>query len=909
MTPDRTERVYTEVLADVAKVDQVSAESHFFDDLGANSLVMAHFCARVRKRADVPSVSMKDVYANPTARSLATALHDDEPAEAEPEGEEHAEAQSRELAEPAAADRPRAGAVAYVLCGLLQFVTFLGYSYLAALLVVRGASWVYGSANLLEVYLRLVLFGGASLIGLCLLPVVAKWVLVGRWKPRRIRVWTLDYFRFWLVKTLVQRNLVALLFLGSPLYVLYLKALGAKIGRGVAIFSRNVPVCTDLLTIGAGSVIRKDSFFTGYRAEAGVLQTGSVTLGKDVFVGELSVLDIGTSMGDGSQLGHVSSLHPGQAVPAGERWHGSPALRAEADYRGVGPARCGRVRRFSYGVSQLLTTLLVYLPLAVGGADLLIDKVPQLTPMLGAPAISFGSWAFYGSALAITFVIFFGFSLLGLLFVAVVPRVLSLALKPDKVYRMYTLRYSILRAIRLITNLKFFMTVFGDSSAIVHYLRYLGYRMPDVEQTGSNFGTAIKHETPFQSSVGGGTMVADGLSIVNADYSSSSFKVSRAAIGAHNFLGNVIVYPAQGRTGENCLLATKVLVPVDGPVRENVGLLGSPSFEIPRTVARDHQFDHLRTGEEFRRRLAAKNRHNAVTAVMFFLVRWFYFFAVTLLGWASAELYPRFGVSAVALASVAALLFSSLYFTLVERASIVVHPLRPLYCSIYDRRFWRHERFWKAAASTVHVQALNGTPFKNLAWRLLGVKVGKRVFDDGAAMPEKTLVTFGDEVTLNVGSHVQCHSQEDGAFKADRILVGSRSTVGVGAWVHYGATMGEGSVLAADSFLMKGEDVPPHTRWEGNPAREIGSGRETDGRVAAGRHRRREGHNGKSIEHLAGTNGKSIEHLAGTNGKSIEHLAGTNGKRRPSPRRRVPDGHNGKAIIADGTWRPSPWPR
>ncbi|MGW4488541.1 Pls/PosA family non-ribosomal peptide synthetase [Amycolatopsis sp. NPDC004368] len=883
ITPDRTERVYAEVLAEVAKVDRVPAESHFFADLGANSLVMAHFCARIRKRADVPSASMKDVYANPTARRLATALTE-ELVEAEPAAEE------QPAEEPPAEDvavLPRAGAALYVLCGLLQFLTFLGYSYLAALLVVRGVSWVYASANLLEVYLRLVLFGGASLIGLCVLPIVAKWVLIGRWRPRRIRVWTLGYFRFWLVKTLVQRNPVALLFLGSPLYVLYLKALGAKIGPGVAIFSRNVPVCTDLLTIGAGSVIRKDAFFTGYRAEAGVLQTGAVTLGKDVFVGELSVLDIGTTMGDGAQLGHVSSLHPGQTVPAGERWHGSPAQRATADYRGVGPARCGRVRRFSYGVSQLLTALLVYLPLALGGVDLLIAKVPQLTTALGTPTIAFGSWVFYRDAVAVTFVIFFGVSLLGLLFVAVVPRVLNLVLKPDRVYRLYTLRYSILRAIRLITNLKFFMTVFGDSSAIVHYLRYLGYRMPDVEQTGSNFGTAIKHETPYQSTVGSGTMVADGLSVVNADYSSSSFKVSRAAIGAHNFLGNMIVYPSQARTGENCLLATKVLVPVDGPVRENVGLLGSPSFEIPRTVARDHQFDHLRTGEEFRRLLAAKNRHNAGTAVMFLLVRWGYFFAITLLGWATVALYPRFGVSGVALASVAVLLFSAVYFTLVERASIVVHPLQPLYCSIYDRRFWRHERFWKAAASTVYVQALNGTPFKNLAWRLLGVKVGKRVFDDGAAMPEKTLVTFGDEATLNVGSHVQCHSQEDGAFKADRITVGARSTVGVGAWVHYGATMGEGSVLAADSFLMKGEDMPPHTRWEGNPAREIRPGRDGDGRAAGGRHRWREG----------------------TQGKTVEHFTGTNGKRRPSPWRRVPQRQNGKAVVADGTWRPSPWPR
>ena len=72
-------------------------------------------------------------------------------------------------------------------------------------------------------------------------------MLVGRWKPQQIRVWSLAYVRFWIVKTLVQRNPLVL-FAGSPLYVLYLRALGAKIGRGVVIFSRHVPVCTDLLT-------------------------------------------------------------------------------------------------------------------------------------------------------------------------------------------------------------------------------------------------------------------------------------------------------------------------------------------------------------------------------------------------------------------------------------------------------------------------------------------------------------------------------------------------------------------------------------------------------------------------------------------------------------------------------------
>lgn len=125
---------------------------------------------------------------------------------------------------------------------------------------------------------------------------------------------------------------------------------------------------------------------------------------------------------------------------------------------------------------------------------------------------------------------------------------------------------------------------------------------------------------------------------------------------------------------------------------------------------------------------------------------------------------------------------------------------------------------------TAHVQMLNGTPFKNLVSRLLGVRTGRRVFDDGAGLVEKTLVTIGDDVTLNVGSIVQAHSQEDGAFKSDRITIGSGCTIGIGAWVHYGVAMGDGAVLAPDSFLMKGEEVPAGARWGGNPAREIRGG-------------------------------------------------------------------------------------
>jgi non-ribosomal peptide synthetase-like protein len=165
-------------------------------------------------------------------------------------------------------------------------------------------------------------------------------------------------------------------------------------------------------------------------------------------------------------------------------------------------------------------------------------------------------------------------------------------------------------------------------------------------------------------------------------------------------------------------------------------------------------------------------------------------------------------------------LVTPVYFVLVERGLRAFRRLQPKFCSIYDPYFWRHERLWKVPGEA-YLHMFDGTPFKNLIWKGLGVRIGRRVFDDGCYLTERTLTAIGDGCVLNAGSKIQCHSQEDGTFKSDRTTVGAGCTLGVGSMVHYGVTMGEGSVLAPDSFLMKGEEIPARAQWGGNPAREM----------------------------------------------------------------------------------------
>ncbi|GAA3048368.1 hypothetical protein GCM10010464_10800 [Pseudonocardia yunnanensis] len=233
-----------------------------------------------------------------------------------------------------------------------------------------------------------------------------------------------------------------------------------------------------------------------------------------------------------------------------------------------------------------------------------------------------------------------------------------------------------------------------------------------------------------------------------------------------------------------CPLATKVAIPVDGEIWTNTGDLGSNSFEIPRSVQRGTRPARLEQGRQ-RRTIAAKTRYDIAGGMGLFLVaRWFVFYVISLVLLTTAVRYGSFGVAVMAGAGVFALLFGICYLVLVESA--VSH-------------FWWHERFWKRS---VHPKPFDDTPFKNVARLLL-------------AIIEKTLTAVGDSRTFNAGSRLQSHS------------IGTGCTLGVGSSVHYGVTMGEGAVLAPDSFLMKGEDVLPQARWGGNPAREIDDNRAT----------------------------------------------------------------------------------
>jgi hypothetical protein len=72
-SPESSTESTRRVLADVMQVERVSVDSNFFDDLGADSMVMARFCARVRSGLICRRCRQGHLSA-PYDRSLAAAL-------------------------------------------------------------------------------------------------------------------------------------------------------------------------------------------------------------------------------------------------------------------------------------------------------------------------------------------------------------------------------------------------------------------------------------------------------------------------------------------------------------------------------------------------------------------------------------------------------------------------------------------------------------------------------------------------------------------------------------------------------------------------------------------------------------------------------------------------------------------
>ncbi len=333
---NRVETVLAEALAEIVGLDKVSVESHFFDDLGANSLMLAHFCAKVRKAGGAPA-----------GRDAGRLPEPDRPVARRRAAEGRRARAGAPCPEPAAV--PPVGTLSYVFCGLMQLLVMLGPGRARRGAVRhRPAVDLAGDRPGADLPADQRRSSTATLAAFVVLPVLAKWLLIGRWKPQEIRLWSLC-----VPAVLGRQDADPHQPVGDVRRLPALPDVPARARR------QDRQGRDDLLADRAGVHRHAPDRVAHRHPQRRVVQRlprrrrgdphrRRSRSARTPSSREGAVLTIDTSMGDGAQLGHASSLHTGQSIPAGEHWHGSPARPTDTDFGGVAPARCGGVRRFLY---------------------------------------------------------------------------------------------------------------------------------------------------------------------------------------------------------------------------------------------------------------------------------------------------------------------------------------------------------------------------------------------------------------------------------------------------------------------------------------------------------------------------------------------------------------------------------
>jgi non-ribosomal peptide synthetase-like protein len=179
-------------------------------------------------------------------------------------------------------------------------------------------------------------------------------------------------------------------------------------------------------------------------------------------------------------------------------------------------------------------------------------------------------------------------------------------------------------------------------------------------------------------------------------------------------------------------------------------------------------------------------------------------------GWVAALLS---GAVLAGAGVVACLLTTLMKWLLVGRFRAVEHPL-------WSSFVWRNEladTFVEVLAVPWLVEAITGTPLLPLWLRTLGARIGRGVWLETYWLPESDLIRLGTGSTVNRGCVVQTHLFHDRIMSMDEVTLAGGATLGPHGIVLPGASIGAATTVGPGSLVTRGDEVPAHTRWLGNP--------------------------------------------------------------------------------------------
>lgn len=167
---------------------------------------------------------------------------------------------------------------------------------------------------------------------------VVKWLVVGPIRAGEQPLWSSFVWRTEVADTfteLVAGPWFANPSTGTPALAVWLRSLGAKVGRGVWCETYWLPE-PDLVTLGDGATVNRGCVVQTHLFHDRIMSMDAVQIERGGTLGPHSIVLPGATIGAHATVGPASLVMRGESVPTGSRWSGNP----------IGPWRVVKVRTY-----------------------------------------------------------------------------------------------------------------------------------------------------------------------------------------------------------------------------------------------------------------------------------------------------------------------------------------------------------------------------------------------------------------------------------------------------------------------------------------------------------------------------------------------------------------------------------
>ena len=751
-----------------------------FIALGGGSLSAAQLVAAMRRR--YPQVTVADIYDHPRLGSLAGYLDELSPPP---------EITAREVAPTSRLTQAAQVALSVPLATLtgMQWVVWLGLlnNVAAALDLVPWAQPV-------NWWLLLAGFGVfITPVGRMGIAVLFARMLLSGLQPGTYRRGGAVHLRVWFAERLAEASGAENL-AGAPWMVYYARALGNSVGKGVDLHS--APPVTGMAKLGHRCSIEPEVDLSGHWIDGDQFHVGPITVGNDATIGAR------TTLLPGATVGKNADVAPGSAVVGkvknGQYWKGSPAVKSGKarhpwpDHR---PPRAP-VWVAVYGVTSILLGSLPLAGLAAGLAVIgwgIRDTATPVDAIL--PALA---WTPVATVVAVlTYAVL---TVLGV-------RVLSVGLSEGYHPVRSRVGWQLWATERLMDAARNYLFPVYASLLTPWWLRLLGAKVGE----GTEISTALF--TPKFTEVQDGAFLADDTMVASYELGGGWIHVAKATIGKRAFLGNSGITQPGRKVPDDGLVA--VLSATPHKAKAGSSWLGSPPVRLRRKATAADVLRTFHPSPRLKAMRAAVETCRVIPVIITFGI------GVAVLG-ALQTLVLRFGYLWAALASGLVLLAAGALAGIIAVAAkwSVIGRIRAVEHPLWSSFVWRNEvsdTFVETVAAPWFARAATGTPVMNVWLRALGASIGRGVWCETYWLPEADLVSLGAGATVNRGCVVQTHLFHDRIMRMDSVVLEAGSTLGPHCVALPAARLGAGATVGPGSLVMRGDEVPSSTRWQGNP--------------------------------------------------------------------------------------------